>query len=324
MTDLRFNANMALQAKVEAVSGVAETTFAATDVVLLTDDLDPKFDHINIDRGVVRPYWGSSEQIRGTTLAKFKFKTELAPSGTAGVAPAIGKLLRGCGFAETIVAAARVEYAPISQVTESLTFRYFLDGVRYITRGARGRCKLNLDAYKAPSAEFEFWGIGKTPAAAALPSVSYAGTIVPLAVTAANSSDFLLGTTLTAGAISGGTSYAARSLSIDVAGDLQHYLNTRTEQVGIANRKITGKTSVILDETQELAWYTDIDSLTTTTASFVHGVGAGNQIVVHGSRVQRAAMVPENDRGRLYFGTDLVFIPSNGWTGGDDLKLIFK
>lgn len=324
MTGLRFSANMALLARVEAVSGTAETTYTGTDVVLLTEEPEITFEPVNIDRNLVRPYWGASEQIQGTHLAKLKFKTELAPSGSPGVAPAVGKLLRGCAFAETIVATTRVEYAPISQVTESLSFRFFNDGVRYVTRGARGRAKLNLDAYKTPTAEFEFWGIGKTVAAAALPTVSYAGTIVPLAVTAANSSDFLLGTTLTAGAVSGGTSYPARALSIDIANDLQHYLNTRDEQVGIASRRITGKTSVILDETQELAWYDDIKNLTTSTASFVHGVGAGNQIIVHGSRVQRSAMDRDSDRGRLYFGADLTFIPSNGWTGGDDLKLIFK
>lgn len=320
MTNLRFTANMALMAKVQAAAGVAETTMTAANAILLVEPAKVVAQPINIDRKLVRPYWGASEQVQGAILTKLTFKVELGMASGPGIVPAVGALLRGCAFAETVVADSRVEYSPVSQVTEILTFHFFQDGVRYITRDARGRCKLMLNAYEVPMAEFEFWGIGRQPAEVALPATDFSGTVTPLAISAPNSS-YILGSTLTAGSITGGTGYPCKGLEVEVANDLQHYLNTQREEVGIANRKITGKTSVLLTEAQELAWYTDIAALTTTTASFVHGPAAGRRLIVHGPKVQRADMDREDDRGRVNFATNLVYLPS---AGNDDLKLIFK
>lgn len=323
MSNLRFIENMALMAKIQATQGVAATPFAATDAVLLVEPARVVAEPINVDRNLVRPYWGASEQIQGTILMKLNFKAELGMSTAAGTPPAIGRLLRGCGFAETIVADTRVEYTPVSQLTEMLTFGFYQDGVRYLTHSARGKCKLLLNAYEVPMAEFEFWAIGRDPAAAALPSTDFTGSVVPLAVTAANTSDFRLGVTVTGPGYGmvGGTAYPCKGLEIDVGNDLQHYLNTAQEEVGIAKRRITGKTTVLLDEAQEVSWYADIKALTATTAGFTHGPGAGRHLIVYGPRVQRAAMDRVDDRGRVNFAADLVYMPV---AGNDDLKLLFK
>lgn len=320
--NLRFTDNMALLAKVQATRGVAETVFTAKHALLLVEPARVVAEPIQIDRNLVRPYWGASEKIPATVLMKLTFKVELTMAKTAGAKPAIGALLRGCGFAETVFAGSRVEYDPISQETECLTFQFFQDGVQYTTRDARGRCKLMLNAYQVPVAEFEFWGCGRVPAEAALPSSDFTDYVEPLAITAANTSDVRLGVTLAAGGgLTGGTSFDSKGLEIDVANDLQHYLDTTREEVGIARRRITGKTSVLLTPADEIAWYSAIAAVDKSTFGFVHGAGNSQRIVVYGRRVQRADMDRGDDRGRVNFDTNLVFLPENG---NDDIKLVFK
>lgn len=57
-----------------------------------------------------------------TRRARLKFDVELVGSGAASPPPAWGKFLRGCGFAETIVAGNRVEYTPVNdKISESAT-----------------------------------------------------------------------------------------------------------------------------------------------------------------------------------------------------------
>lgn len=320
MSDMRFVQNMALMAAIQPVQGVPVTTFGATDAVLLVEPARVRAEPVNIDRKLVRPYWGASEQIQGTILMKLNFKVELGMSPAPGVAPAIGRLLRACAFAETITASTSVAYTPVSQQTEMLTFRFFQDGVRYVTHSARGKCKILLNAYEVPMVDFEFWGIGRDPLVAALPTTDFTGSVRPTAVSAKWSSDFRLGVTLGGGGGTGGTSYPCKGLEIDVANDLNHYLNTAQEEVGIASRRITGKTTVLLDEAQEVAWYTDIADLVTTTASFGHGSASGRQVWATGPKVQRAFMDRVEDKGRVNFATDLVYMPN---AGNDDLRLLF-
>ena len=58
------------------------------------------------ERNVVRAYLGQQEQLVVTAKSRLAYECEIAGSGTAGVAPAWGPLVRACGFSETILAAA--------------------------------------------------------------------------------------------------------------------------------------------------------------------------------------------------------------------------
>jgi hypothetical protein len=59
-----------------------------------------------VNRDLVRPYLGSSEQLLANTRAEVTFSVELAGSGTAGTAPRYGRALQACGFAITNVTPA--------------------------------------------------------------------------------------------------------------------------------------------------------------------------------------------------------------------------
>lgn len=321
MGDLRYNKNLALMAGVEATYGTEQATFVATDAVLLTEEPDVNIEWINVPRKLALPFFGASEELPATALVKMKFKVELVASGVAGTPPAVGKMLRGCGFQETVFAANRVEYTLLSQAQEGLTFRFYNDGVRYVSKAGRGRVKLDLTAYQIPTGEFEFWSLGRVETVAANPTFDYTAFKLPEVITDAASGDIKLGSALAAGVLTGGTSYKSKGIVIDVANKLTHYPLLGGEDIGIADREITGQIITSLSEAQEVQWYTDVRAITTSTLSFSHGTVAGAKMIAFGQKVQRTNPRRVNNDGRLMQQTDLRYIP----VGADnELRLVFK
>ncbi|MEL6888376.1 MAG: hypothetical protein AAFO86_06670, partial [Pseudomonadota bacterium] len=82
-----------------------ETTYgtdaspAGADAVLAKQVTLSPMEGNDLDRELELPYFGSQGTIPVELHAKLAFEVELAPSGTAGTAPAWGKLLRACGCA---------------------------------------------------------------------------------------------------------------------------------------------------------------------------------------------------------------------------------
>ena len=95
-----------LASKIETTYGVDPVPTGAANAILLSDlEVTPQ-DADFADRGLIRPYLGRSEQLPAGIRAMVKAGVELQGSGTAGTAPGWGPLLRGCGFSETLSAAA--------------------------------------------------------------------------------------------------------------------------------------------------------------------------------------------------------------------------
>ena len=121
-----------------------DPTPSATDVVLVRDlSITPQSSDV-VNRDVVRPYLGASEQLLANTRVECTFSVELAGSGTAGTAPRYGSALKACGMAEAITDEVSgggndtVTYTPISASFPSITIHYNVDGVRHIVTGCRG------------------------------------------------------------------------------------------------------------------------------------------------------------------------------------------
>ena len=283
----RSSRRAAVMAKIEATYGTAEATFAATYAVLLVNPPDFKIEPDSVARKLVTPWMGGSEELPTTRCARLKFDVELVGSGAAGTPPAWGKLLRGCGFAETIVAGNRVEYTPVNAGFEGLTFRFFLDGVRYLARGGRGTVKLNLGAYTVPTASFEFMAFDTQVIAAAVPTIDLTAFLGPEVVTDAASGSISMGSTLTAGVIAGGTVLTTKGISIDVAGKLVHRKLLGGESIRITNRGVSGQIAADLSADDEVAWRAAVDAVTLTSFGFQHGSTAGKCLGVFGARVQR-------------------------------------
>ena len=91
--------------KSEASYGV-DITPAGTDALLVRSlDVTPIEADV-VSRDLIRNYLGNSDQLLAQTRVSISFQVEMAGSGAAATAPRFSSLLKACGMAETITAAA--------------------------------------------------------------------------------------------------------------------------------------------------------------------------------------------------------------------------
>lgn len=318
----RYTRRSAILAKLETTYGVIATGFTAADGILLVDQ--PKFviEADNVPRNLALPWLGNSEELPATRLAKMNIKVELTGSGAAGTPPAWGKLLRGCGFAETIVPGNRVEYTCVSTGLEGLTFRFYRDGVRYLAKGGRGMPKLEMPAYGVPTLDFEFWAFDTQALAEDIPAIDLSSFVRPEVVTDANSADIRMGGTLAAGIISGGEVLASRGISWDMGVKLAHKKLLGGEAIGITDRSVSGQMAVELTPAQEITWRDAINANYLNSFGFQHGTVAGKTIGVFAPRVQRTNPQAIDYEGNILIQTDLRALPGN--TGAPELTIIAR
>lgn len=168
-------------AKIESVYNTDPSPVAGTDAILVEN---PAWSHEAanlIERNGVKATIGKTKSIYGSTLKTITFDVELKGSGSAGVAPEIGPLLRACGMDETIVASTSVTYEPVSTGFESITLYYYSDGTRHIITGARGNVSFTMEAGQAAKASFTFTGHDGGFSDASMVSPAYDTTVpVPL------------------------------------------------------------------------------------------------------------------------------------------------
>lgn len=173
-----------LAAKIETTEGTGQTLAAADGGIFV---IDPKLD-IDIkkfDRNAVKASLSNLAPVLGSQSAKLTFKAELKGAGAAYSAsnvPALGKYLRACGFAETIVTTPGAEtatYLPASTGVPTLTIGLYEDGVYKRIVGARGSVKLVGKDGEPVLAEFEFTGVWDGVTDVAMLSPTYEGTTPP-------------------------------------------------------------------------------------------------------------------------------------------------
>lgn len=115
----------AFRAALENVYG-QDAVPTANDALLVAGDfmLTPNFE--TVSRDVIKPFLGASEQFPVGANFTLSGSVEMAGSGTQGVAPAWGKLLMACGFAETTVTGLATIQAspPTASGTPAGSFTY--------------------------------------------------------------------------------------------------------------------------------------------------------------------------------------------------------
>lgn len=146
-----------IAAKLETTEGQA-MTLAAADAFLAFRQGDPQPNVKMYERAPYRESLSMLPSLPGERSAKLPFQVELAGSGVVGTPPFWGKLMKGCAFAETIVANTSAQYTPASLNIPSLTLAAFMDGSIYTIWGARGTVKLVFEIGKPGMLQFDFEG----------------------------------------------------------------------------------------------------------------------------------------------------------------------
>lgn len=125
-------------AKIEGTYGVDAVPSASTDAILCSKPKITPLDGDYKDRDIIRGYYGAAEKLPGIFRSKIEFDIEIAGSGTAGTAPAWGRLLRACSCSEVSLATAHTGTAQAG-ASGSLTLAATGSAVNDAYRGMRVR-----------------------------------------------------------------------------------------------------------------------------------------------------------------------------------------
>lgn len=259
-----------LLAKVEATYGTDAVPVAATNAILATDVTFSPMEGEDVERNLELPKMGASSSLPAGVYSKLTFSVELAGSGTLGVAPGWGPLLRMCGVAETITAATKVEYNPVSTAHSSGTIYFAIGTTRHVMTGVRGTATVKVSAQGIPMLMFTLWGLFAVPTTQAVVSPNLSAFKAPVIASKANTPTF----TISAAA------FVLREFEFDLGCDVQMRMLMGSEGAVIVDKKEGVKTTV---EAVDLATY-DPFSVSMGQAmkslQLIHGTAAGLRVQI--------------------------------------------
>lgn len=316
----RLIRNTVILAKIESVYGTDAVPTGADNALQVSS---PNFDLVynNPKRDIIRGFLGGAEELAGNRHVSLAFDIEISGSGDSGLtAPAWAPLLLATGFAGSD-AGAYFEYVPISSAFPSLTIYYHKDGALRKALGCRGTCELKMPLGEKPMMSFQFTGLDGGRTAVANPSPTLTAWKAPVAITDPNAGDLLFGATYATGAVSGGTAYPSRGLTLNLGNDVQYTPLLGGESVDIVNREVSGSAELDLTAAQEVSFQTDINANTLTSLGFTFGTVAGNILVIHMPSVQRINPKDAEYNGRVMIGMGLRVMPVSG---NDELRIVVK
>lgn len=316
----RYIRNTVILAKQETTSGTDVVPVAATDAVLVSNMTITPLDANNVNRDLVRGYFGGSEQLVATASVKVSFTVELAGSGTAATAPQWGDLLIGCAFAESLLATPnRVEYSPISAALKSLSIYYYDDGVLHKLLYCMGNAKVSAKVGERPTITFDFVALDGGISAVTNPTPTLTAWKTPPTMAKANVVDLTFGCTYATGALSGGTVYPSTGIEFDIGNAVAYVPLLSTERVDITNREVQGHADLDLTAAQEVTFMATVKANTTQSVGLTIGTAAGNKIILFAPAVQLINPTKQELNGSRLIGYDMRFVPN---VGNDEIKFI--
>lgn len=301
-----------IAAKVETTEGTA-IALAGADANNLI--MEPKFeaDVPMYKREFLNNSLSPQKMIATTRLGRLTFKCEVKGSGTAGTAPAFGKLLRACGFGETVNAGTSVIYAPISALASipTLTLGIYRDGLKKSLKGARGNVKYEAKSGEPGMLEFEFLGVYDAVADATILTPSgIESTIPPSLLSAAFS-------------IASFSAFVSQ-ITFDMANTLEPRgdINSASGYISTLLTKREPKGS--FDPEDELVathdFYGRWLANTTGALTWKHGATAGNICTFTAPAVQYTKIAEADRNGIATLNTDFLMARSNA-AGDDELSI---
>lgn len=296
-------------AKKEVTYGTDAAPTGAADACLVGNlSITPMAAEL-VERNPVMPYFGHLEQLPVGTEVRVGFDIEMVGSGAAGTVPAWGKLVKACGFNETINAGTDVIYAPISDAPDSLTIYAHVDGHRIKLLGARGGFNMKVAPKGIPVFSFAFTALYGGIADAALPTPTFTPWKAPIAVNNANTGAFSL------------HSYAGKlyDMGIDLKNQVVHRMLVGAEDVQITDRKPDGSIEIECPTIAAKDFFAIAQAGTLGALTITHGTAAGYKVKLDAPNV--ALSNPEyGDRdGVVSLKMGMRLTPSS--VGNDELTI---
>lgn len=264
-----------------------------------------------VDRQLLKPWLGRSQQFPANTKVVLPFDIEAAAAGAAGTAPAWGPAARMCGFAETVNVGVDVQYTPASTGDESATAYYNVDDLRQKVLGCRGSLGLTFRAGEVPLINVEAMGLYVAPEDSALPTPTFTAFKDPKVVNKVNTPTFTLH----------GFAAVMRQLSLQMNSARVYRDWVNSKQVELGNREPGGSVTFECPSIAAKDYFTLKENATLDALQLIHGVGAGNIVQVDAPKVQVTNPRFESEQGLLLITLDLVLVPN---AGNDEVKITVK
>lgn len=295
--------------KIEGVYGTDSVPVAATDALLVRNcSIRPVATEL-VDRELVKAYLGHDEQIPVSAGVGIDFEVEMVGSGVDATAPAWGKLLLACGFAETINALVDVSYSPVSSGFSSLSKYYHQDGLLHKALGNRGSVRLRMAPRQIPVFAFSFMGLKSTDTDVALPSPTLTAWKSPVAVNNANTSAFTLH----------GFAGKLYDFDIDLAAQLVHRNLVGGEDISLTDRAPVGSIEIEVPTIAAKDFFTIAKNGTLGALSILHGIVAEFKVRIDLPAVQLINPEYTDRDGVLAMKMGLRLVPTAA--GNDEIKI---
>lgn len=266
-----FPGKRVLMFKTEVTYGVDAVPTGAANAILAKNIKIQPYEGQDMDRDLDYPWFGQSGTIPLDAHVKITFETELQASGAAGTAPAWGPLAIACGMSQTIVAATSVTYSPVDAAQGSATIYLNVDGMLFAAPGARGTCKLSLNAQGIPVLMWEFQAIYQAPTAAAMGTPSYAAFPDVQGATRSNTPTFTVN----------GVALEMKAFTFDVGNELQNRFLINFHEVMITNRLESCEFTI---QTMPLATFNPwalAEARAPVALALQHGTAAGRRVALN-------------------------------------------
>lgn len=301
---------LAMLFKLEATYGTDATPVAANAIIGTSVTFTP-IEGQEISRDLMLPYLGNQGMILAGIYARLEFEFEIAGSGTAGVPPRWGDLVRAAGMAETITAGTDVQYTIIEEGVESGSMYFISDKVQHVLLG----CQVNIAPSLTPSAVPRFRAtllglLGTITDIAAMPAVTTADWIDPLEVSDENTVMSLHG-----------WNAIAESVSLDLGNTLSPRMLIGAKRIRISARSSTGTAVVEAQDLATINWFDIALKHQRGPLSVVHGIEAGNIVEFVAPSVQIGRPTQGQTDNLVNYSLPLSLCPVNGL---DELKIIVR
>jgi hypothetical protein len=284
--------------KAEVSYGTDPTATGGANAQLMTDVTYSPMEGEDVSRNLEFPDMAAQGTIPVGLRVRLRAKTELVPSGTAGVAPKWGPLLRVCACSETIVADTSVTYAPISASMESGTLYFWVGSTKQIVKGVRGDATLRFTAQGIPYIEWDLQGLYGDPAEAAAATPTLTGFKKPVVVTNANTPTFTINS----------VAMVLRELTMALGNDVQPRLLVGREEIIIVDKPNNLITARV--EAQPISSFDPFGlakAQTEVALSLVHGTAAGYITTLAAAQCQlKRPKSYENNQNILEWPLELV------------------
>jgi hypothetical protein len=297
--------NRLLLIDMEGTYGTAPS-LDGTDALLVSEiDVTPLEVEL-VDRELITGYFGNTEKVVGARMSRATFSVELAGSGAAGTAPKYGKVLRACGFDETIIATTSVTYDPISDGHESVAIAFHAEGTLHVMRGARGTLSFDCATGAIPKINFELTCLYTAASSATFPTATFTDQKKPLAFNSQNTTNVSI------------FGYAAclEGFTLDLANEVVFRQNAGcSENVQITERKPSGTIKIEAPVRSVKDYFANIAAQTLGEVEFTHG---DCDIILPSCNLGTAAY--SDSDGILML--DIPIMP-NPIDGNDEMQFVF-